>query len=164
VSTLTVAAALIVASVCQPGDVPRVDPNLLVKVAQHESGLQTDAVNVNRNGTRDIGLMQINEQNFGWLGVTARDLVDPRVVVVRGHEVPRGACLSAEAGTRVLMRLSAYNSGNPTKSLAYAASVITGGSQQDLPQAARPDTAGVRQSVGVIGKPSSHFYDEPGDE
>jgi hypothetical protein len=37
---------------------------MLVGIALHESGLVTDVVHHNTNGTTDFGLMQINSANF----------------------------------------------------------------------------------------------------
>ena len=62
-----------------------VPQSLLVAIAKHESGGRTTAINQNRNGTRDIGLMQINS---AWLPMLARhglmeqDLFDPCVNVL----------------------------------------------------------------------------------
>ncbi|VVD84954.1 invasion protein IagB [Pandoraea morbifera] len=55
----------------------RLDPLLLYAIAQVESNLDLAAHNVNRNGTRDIGLMQINSIHLPRLakyGVTERRL------------------------------------------------------------------------------------------
>lgn len=55
----------------------RLDPLLLYAIAQVESNLDLAARNVNRNGTRDIGLMQINSIHLPRLakyGVTERRL------------------------------------------------------------------------------------------
>lgn len=40
---------------------------LILAIIWRESRFQPDAVNVNRNGTRDSGFMQINDVNKGWL-------------------------------------------------------------------------------------------------
>jgi len=40
---------------------------LVLAVIWRESRFRADAVNVNRNGTRDSGIMQINDVNRGWL-------------------------------------------------------------------------------------------------
>ena len=40
---------------------------LVLALIWRESRFQTNAVNVNRNGTRDNGIMQINDVNKGWL-------------------------------------------------------------------------------------------------
>jgi type IV secretion system protein VirB1 len=100
--SLTIAAALALAVQCAPG----VDPVTLVGIAKHESGLDPTRINVNSNGSRDLGLMQINESNFEWLGLTATTAMDP--------------CRSLAAGALVLKSLSAYNSGSPTKGMHYA--------------------------------------------
>ena len=56
---------------------------LLHAIARHESGLNPRARNTNTNGSRDIGLMQINAES--WLpqlarfGITEAQLLDPCV-------------------------------------------------------------------------------------
>lgn len=44
-----------------------VDYELMLKLMQHESRFQVNAVGYNTNGTRDYGLCQINEVNHAWL-------------------------------------------------------------------------------------------------
>ena len=41
-----------------------VDPYLLYAIANVESGMNPYAVGQNRDGTRDVGLMQINSSHF----------------------------------------------------------------------------------------------------
>ena len=61
-----------------------VNPHLLVAIAEVESGLRADAVGRNRDGSVDLGLMQINSR---WLpelrrhGLSATDLMHPCVSV-----------------------------------------------------------------------------------
>lgn len=61
-----------------------VNPHLLVAIAEVESGLRADAVGRNRDGSVDLGLMQINSR---WLpelrrhGLSAADLMHPCVSV-----------------------------------------------------------------------------------
>ena len=58
----------------------QVNSSLLHAIARTESALNPQAINRNRNGSRDIGLMQINSS---WLpvlarhGIAERDLLDP---------------------------------------------------------------------------------------
>ncbi|MFN7064850.1 MAG: lytic transglycosylase domain-containing protein [Aquificaceae bacterium] len=42
------------------GDRYKVDPVMLIAIAKTESGFNPRAVNINKNGTRDYGIMQIN--------------------------------------------------------------------------------------------------------
>ncbi|WP_371321204.1 lytic transglycosylase domain-containing protein [Achromobacter seleniivolatilans] len=69
-----------------------VDPLLLYSIAKVESSLNPKAVNHNRNGTQDIGLMQINSIHLPGLaqrGITRQQLLDD-------------PCLSIEAGAEIL--------------------------------------------------------------
>ena len=102
---LTAATVLTLAASCQS----TVAPVTILKIAQVESGLNTNAAHWNRDGTADYGLMQINERNFPWLGLTRESALDP--------------CRSIEASGRVLASFSRYNSGSPTKSISYALKV-----------------------------------------
>lgn len=57
-----------------------VDARLLQAMTKVESSFNPRAVNVNKNGSRDVGLMQINSQHFPILkahGVTEDMLYDP---------------------------------------------------------------------------------------
>lgn len=98
-----------------------VDPALLHAIAVVESGLDPRALNhANRNGSRDIGLMQINS---AWLpvlkrwGITEERLYEP--------------CISAYVGAWILAdnisrhgrtwrAVGAYNAVTPSRQLAYA--------------------------------------------
>jgi type IV secretion system protein VirB1 len=102
-TVLTVAAVLALAGSCQSA----VAPTTILKLAQHESRLDPRAVNRNQDGTLDKGLMQINERNFLFLALT--DPFDP--------------CQSIAAAARLLASFSRYNTGSPTKGMAYAAAV-----------------------------------------
>lgn len=89
-----------------------VDPNLIVHIAQRESGLDPAIVHTNRNGTRDFGLMQINETNFSLSRLTARTAFDP--------------CQSVRAAGDLITILPRYSTGSPTPGMAnhYARPVI----------------------------------------
>ncbi|MBF6028884.1 transglycosylase SLT domain-containing protein [Pseudomonas sp. P115] len=91
-----------------------IEPELLQAIAAVESGYRADAMNLaNRNGTRDIGLMQINSihlPRLSQLGITEeRLLAEP--------------CLSVEVGASILAEfiqrfgynwtaIGAYNAGS----------------------------------------------------
>jgi len=90
-----------------------IEPELLRAIADVESGLQPGAINHNKDGTRDIGLMQINSSHLSRLnaqGITEQRLLDE-------------PCLSVEVGASVLAgfvarygynwtAVGAYNAGN----------------------------------------------------
>lgn len=90
-----------------------IEPELLRAIADVESGQKPDAINLNKDGTRDIGLMQINSSHLPRLksqGITEqRLLAEP--------------CLSVEVGASILSgfiarygynwtAVGAYNAGN----------------------------------------------------
>ncbi|KVZ46695.1 transglycosylase SLT domain-containing protein [Burkholderia ubonensis] len=100
-----------------------VNVSLMRGIAMVESGMKTNAVNTNANGTTDIGLMQINSS---WLptlsreGISEQSLYDP--------------CTNAFVGAWILSQnirqlgptwnaIGAYNSASPDKRLAYARKV-----------------------------------------
>ncbi|WDU63551.1 transglycosylase SLT domain-containing protein [Pseudomonas poae] len=70
-----------------------IEPELLQAIAEVESGLRADAINpANSNGTRDIGLMQINSMHLPRLlkqGITEERLLSE-------------PCLSVEVGASIL--------------------------------------------------------------
>lgn len=95
------------------GQLHAIEPELLQAIAEVESGLRSDAIHHNRDGTRDIGLMQINSIHLPRLstqGITEQRLLDD-------------PCLSVEVGASVLAgfitrygynwtAVGAYNAGN----------------------------------------------------
>lgn len=66
-----------------------ISPALLKGIARVESGFDAKAVNSNRNGTSDFGLMQINSFWLSPLGLSAQQLLDD-------------PCLNARTGARIL--------------------------------------------------------------
>ncbi|MCA8275644.1 lytic transglycosylase domain-containing protein [Burkholderia sp. AU30280] len=121
----TVAATLFVACASgaaakdcftQAGERHGIDPLLLVAIAKVESSLNPDAINYNRNGTYDIGLMQINSSHLPRLiktGVTRKRLIDE-------------PCTSIDTGASILAgfierhgytwnAVGAYNAGSSEK-------------------------------------------------
>jgi soluble lytic murein transglycosylase-like protein len=100
-----------------------VNPYLLYAIARTESNLNPQAINRNKNGSYDIGLMQINSR---WLptlrqyGIDEQQLLEP--------------CVSIQVGAWILAgnirrlgnswdAVGAYNSGNPAYRLRYALKV-----------------------------------------
>lgn len=102
---LTAAAVLALANAC-------VGPSLapvMTAIAMHESGGNTTAAHLNSNGTRDLGLVQVNEINWKWTGLTEQTALDP--------------CANLRAGAKVL--LAKYNGNAPdTVKATYTADVI----------------------------------------
>jgi len=90
-----------------------IESSLLKRIATIESSLNPRAMNQNKNGTVDIGLMQINSMHLRGLskiGVTREALLDPEVNVYVGalllssHIRKRGYNLQA---------IGCYHSANP---------------------------------------------------
>ena len=54
-----------------------INPRLLLAIAYVESGFNHRAVNVNKNGSRDFGMFQINEKNLKSLKIPVKVAFDP---------------------------------------------------------------------------------------
>lgn len=90
-----------------------IESSLLKRIAMIESSLNPSAINQNKNGTVDIGLMQINSMHLKRLskvGVTHQSLLDPEVnvyvaaLLLSSHIRKRGYNLEA---------IGCYHSANP---------------------------------------------------
>lgn len=95
---------------------------LLMAIAEQESGFNPRAINTaNRNGTRDIGLMQINSMHLPTLsrfGIGQRELFDPCT------NVHVGAWVLAEAIARhgfTWEAVGAYNAGGSREAAPHRA-------------------------------------------
>lgn len=86
-----------------------VNPYLLYAIAKVESGLNPYAVNVNKNGTRDLGLMQINERWLRVYPVRVEYLFDPQFNVYMGAFVLR-QCMNSYGNT--WKAVDCYNKGS----------------------------------------------------
>ena len=101
-----------------------VPASLLKAIAKHESGGRTHAVNTNTNGSRDIGLMQINS---GWLpvlqrhGLKEQDLYDPCVNVLIAAWILSNNFQRLGYTTQ---GLGAYNAVTPWKRERYARQIL----------------------------------------
>lgn len=96
---------------------------LLHALARTESGLNPRAVNHNRDGSRDIGLMQVNT---AWLprlaahGIGERDLFDPCTNIHVGAWILAG---NVSRFGPTWEAVGAYNARSPERRRAYAARV-----------------------------------------
>jgi soluble lytic murein transglycosylase-like protein len=124
------AAALCVASAVAHADCLddagayfELDPVLLHAIARHESNMRADAVNRNRDGSYDIGLMQINTS---WLpalrerGITAESLRNPCVNGYVGAWILR---TNVDRFGPTWKAVGAYNATSSNKQLKYANSI-----------------------------------------
>jgi type IV secretion system protein VirB1 len=127
-TALTIPVALAIASHCAPV----VDPQMLVGIAQQESGLETMTPHDNVSGkvlhgsgvidaarqliaaghSVDLGAWQINSRNLSLLGLGIADAFEP--------------CKSAAAAGRLIELFSRYNTGSPSRGIAngYAPAVM----------------------------------------
>ena len=118
---------------------PQVAPQTLAAVAQTESQLDPLAIGDNtahrsyrprdkaeavelarqlmaEGHDLDLGLMQINQGNLGWLGVALEDAFEP--------------CASLWAGATMLTALSRYNTGSPGGGFANGYELVAGFQQR----------------------------------
>ncbi|WP_434668354.1 lytic transglycosylase domain-containing protein [Paraburkholderia sp. A3BS-1L] len=100
-----------------------ISPRLVRAIAQQESGFRANAINVNANGSEDLGLMQINSS---WLPKLSR------FGIRREHLFD--ACVNAYVGTWILASnfrqfgptwkaVGAYNATSSARQLVYANSI-----------------------------------------
>jgi soluble lytic murein transglycosylase-like protein len=90
-----------------------VEPELLQAIAMVESGMRPDAININKNGSRDIGLMQINSIHMPSL--QRKGITEQRLLAEPCLAVHVGASILAEFFTRHGYNWSAvgaYNAGS----------------------------------------------------
>jgi soluble lytic murein transglycosylase-like protein len=90
-----------------------VEPELLQAIAIVESGLRADAVNINKDGSRDVGLMQINSIHMP--GLLKQGITEQRLLAEPCLAVHVGASILADFFTRHgynWTAVGAYNAGN----------------------------------------------------
>ena len=110
-----------------------VSPDLLYAIARTESGLDPQAVGLNRNGSRDIGLMQINS---AWLprllkhGIAETDLFDPCTSIHVGAWILAG---NVQRLGYTWEAVGAYNAADPALRRAYAERVYRQVSKASTP-------------------------------
>lgn len=101
-----------------------VSPLILQAIAQQESGMNPRAMNRNRNGTRDIGIMQINSS---WLGFLARYHIREADLLDACTNIHVGAWILGSNFQRMGVSweaVGAYNAVSPDKRARYATQVI----------------------------------------
>ncbi len=89
-----------------------VDPVLLISIAKVESGFNPRAVNVNRNGTRDYGIMQINSHWLEKYKIPKEWIFEPCYNIHFGAMVLRG-CM--ETSKNISLAVDCYNKGSKAK-------------------------------------------------
>lgn len=100
-----------------------VHPRLLMAIARNESGMQPNIVRQNKNGTIDVGLMQVNSS---WFPVLQRYGHDPAWLRDPCYNVRMGAWILAHEIQRFGLSwqaVGAYHSKNPERQQRYAVAV-----------------------------------------
>lgn len=104
----------------EAGERYQVSPALLYAIARTESGLNPAAVNRNRNGSTDIGLMQINSV---WLPQLAKHGISERHLWEPCTNIHVGAWVLSQKVRKLGMTwdaVGAYNATTPAKRISYA--------------------------------------------
>lgn len=104
----------------EAGDRYGVSPLVLWAITKAESDFNSGAVNYNKNGSIDVGLMQINSIHAKQLGKTWDLLFDPCTNVMTGAWVLR-QCVDQYGNT--WEAIGCYNSRTPSIRNAYAARI-----------------------------------------
>lgn len=101
----------------EAGSMYDISPNLLWAIAKHESGFNPTAVNWNKNGTMDYGLLQVNSVWAGVLGTERwMNLSDPCENLKTGAWILRQCINKAGYNWKAL---GCYNTGSINKGHAY---------------------------------------------
>ena len=149
---------------------PQVAPTTLAAIAQTESGLDPFTIGDNtahrsyhpaakseaialvvqlaaEGHDLDLGLMQINQRNFGWLGLGAGEAFEP--------------CRSLAAGAAVLTALSRYNTGKSSSpaGMAYARRVLSQRKGEEVQQ--QPAEPMVEANWRMLSDNSDEVFSAP---
>ncbi|OCS32888.1 hypothetical protein AWR31_08080 [Campylobacter fetus subsp. venerealis] len=107
------------------GKIYKIPPELLWGIAKTESNFKPNAININPNGSYDIGIMQINSSHKNWLKsqkISLDDLYDPGINIAVGSKI-LSMCIRKFGFT--YKSLNCYNSGlSNTESNNYHLKVL----------------------------------------
>ena len=109
-------ASMVIAAANQYG----VPPQMALAIASHESGFNPNATNLNKNGTTDWGVMQLNDTTVQTLGVS--DPLDPQQNIDAG--VGLLAKYLQQYGGNEDLALQAYASGPGTVASGAAPNAV----------------------------------------
>jgi hypothetical protein len=102
----------------EAGRANNISYDLLESIARVESGLNSKALHVNRNGTTDFGLMQINSAWIDPMRLNREDLIaDPCYNVMAGASILR-QCIDAHGYT--WEAVGCYNARSKGKRVGYS--------------------------------------------
>lgn len=90
----------------EAGQLSGIDPWMLWAIGDTESGHNAYAINRNKNGTYDIGVMQINSTHFKEYGLRPEDLYNPRTNILMGAIILRD-CFNRHGNS--WMAINCYN-------------------------------------------------------
>lgn len=95
-----------------------INPKLLEIIALTESNLKTDALNINKNGTFDLGLMQINSSWVNALNLDAKQLLsNPCYNTMTGAKILK-QCIARYGYT--WEAVGCYNAASRSKRVEYS--------------------------------------------
>lgn len=121
-----------------------INPQLLQSIARVESGLNPKAVNINKNGSADFGLMQINAAWLNVLHLTREDLLsDPCYNVMAGARILR-ACIDRYG--YAWEAVGCYNATGRIKRVDYSWKIY-----RELKKEAAKNTKMVKENESVPG-------------
>lgn len=100
----------------------KIPAELLISIALVESGLSERKINVNRNGTLDIGIMQVNERNIRRYGYSPAQVAqDPCLQVLLGARYLR-ECIDKYGLT--IYGIGCYHTRKKEEAIRYAIRVL----------------------------------------
>jgi soluble lytic murein transglycosylase-like protein len=138
-----------------------VSPRLLQGIARVESGLNPAAINRNRNGTVDLGLMQVNSFWLKTLGTSSRELVDKPCYNVMVGAWILSDCLDRHGKT--WKAIGCYNATGHDKRVNYSWKIYRELQKVTRVAAARSDrSSSVSAQDGYIRTPPRPGDDETG--